>query len=41
MNCGKGDLQALLRIAILCIQCPERHFAEVNECFVSIILVTI
>lgn len=29
VNCGKGDLQALLRIAILCIQCPERHFAEV------------
>ncbi|KNA17071.1 hypothetical protein SOVF_082840 [Spinacia oleracea] len=29
LKCGKGDLQDLLRIAILCIECPEKHFAEV------------
>lgn len=29
VKCGNGDLQALLRIAILCIECPEKHFAEV------------
>lgn len=29
LKCGNGDLQELLRIAILCIECPEKHFAEV------------
>ncbi|CAO2816179.1 unnamed protein product [Amaranthus hypochondriacus] len=29
LACGNGDLQALLRIAVLCIECPEKHFAEV------------
>ncbi|KMT17067.1 hypothetical protein BVRB_2g041240 [Beta vulgaris subsp. vulgaris] len=29
LKCGNGDLQALLSIVILCIECPEKHFAEV------------
>ncbi|KAL2898302.1 Annexin D3 [Bienertia sinuspersici] len=30
LKCGiDDDLQALLRIVILCIECPEKHFAEV------------
>ncbi|KAL2898301.1 Annexin D3 [Bienertia sinuspersici] len=29
LKCGiDDDLQALLRIVILCIECPEKHFAE-------------
>ncbi|KDO83195.1 hypothetical protein CISIN_1g018771mg [Citrus sinensis] len=26
---GKGDLVSLMKMVILCIRCPERHFAEV------------
>ncbi|XP_021774430.1 annexin D3-like isoform X2 [Chenopodium quinoa] len=29
LKCGNDDLQALLRITILCIESPEKHFAEV------------
>ncbi|XP_030465757.1 annexin D3 [Syzygium oleosum] len=28
-SCGKGDLESLLRVVICCLDCPERHFAEV------------
>lgn len=28
-SCGKGDLESLLQLVILCIVCPEKHFAEV------------
>ncbi|XP_065868366.1 annexin D3-like isoform X2 [Euphorbia lathyris] len=28
-NCGKGDLETLLRVAVLCIGSPTTHFAEV------------
>ncbi|XP_030532284.1 annexin D3 [Rhodamnia argentea] len=28
-NCGKGDLESLLGVVIRCLDCPERHFAEV------------
>ncbi|EOY19973.1 Annexin [Theobroma cacao] len=29
MKSGKGDLESLLRMVILCIDSPEKHFAEV------------
>ncbi|XP_061349578.1 annexin D3 [Gastrolobium bilobum] len=28
-NCGKGDLESLLNVAVWCIDCPEKHFAKV------------
>ncbi|XP_021887410.1 annexin D3 [Carica papaya] len=28
-NCGNGDLESLLRMVVSCIDCPEKHFAEV------------
>ncbi|XVF24403.1 hypothetical protein REPUB_Repub13aG0124800 [Reevesia pubescens] len=33
MNSGKGDLEALLKMVILCIDSPEKHFAEVILAF--------
>lgn len=31
MKSGKGDLESLLKMVILCINYPEKHFAEVSE----------
>ncbi|KAI3425624.1 Annexin [Psidium guajava] len=28
-SCGKGDLESLLGVVTCCLDCPERHFAEV------------
>ncbi|CAJ2657425.1 unnamed protein product [Trifolium pratense] len=28
-NCGKGDLASLLNVVVLCLDCPEKHFAKV------------
>ncbi|KAK3422880.1 hypothetical protein EUGRSUZ_G03248 [Eucalyptus grandis] len=28
-SCGKGDLESLLGVIVRCLDCPERHFAEV------------
>ncbi|CAJ1978121.1 unnamed protein product [Sphenostylis stenocarpa] len=28
-NCGNGDFETLLHLVILCIDCPEKHFAKV------------
>ncbi|KAL3537719.1 hypothetical protein ACH5RR_001085 [Cinchona calisaya] len=29
MNCGKGTLESILKVAVWCIDAPEKHFAEV------------
>ncbi|XP_027114139.1 annexin D3 isoform X2 [Coffea arabica] len=29
LNCGKGNLESILKVAIWCIDSPEKHFAEV------------
>ncbi|XP_028769978.1 annexin D3-like [Neltuma alba] len=28
-KCGNGDLESLLNVALLCVECPEKHFAKV------------
>ncbi|XP_074286477.1 annexin D3 [Silene latifolia] len=29
LKCGNGDFNTLLNVAILCMNCPEKHFAQV------------
>ena len=31
MRCGKGTLESILKVIVLCIESPEKHFAEVIE----------
>lgn len=33
MSSGSDDLGSLLRVVILCIDAPEKHFAEVMEIY--------
>lgn len=33
MSSGSDDLGSLLRVVILCIDAPEKHFAEVVEIY--------